>query len=133
MINAPGPIGNENGKTAIIIIIVLAVVGYLAYPGINAGYYNAKAEQSLKDLHSACNRHWSEGIAQQMVSKATGIKKEMSDCALGTITKSPINFQVLEGMTLEIVDGTKTGFQATGQHKEGDKLIKINAQGKIVS
>jgi hypothetical protein len=36
-------------------------------------------------------------------------------------------------MKIEIVDGTKTGFQATGKHAEGDKVLKVNAHGKIVS
>ena len=125
-------IQNESGKTAVIIIIIIvAVAAYLFYPG--ASYYNAKAEANLKELHSACNRHWASGYAQRLVTKATGIKKEVTPCELEMIIKTPISFQVLEGMTIEIVDGTKTGFQATGQHAEGDKLIRINAQGKFTS
>ncbi len=125
-------IQNESGKTAVIIlIIVVAVIAYLVYPG--ASYYNAKAEANLTELHSACKRHWASGYAQRLVTKATGIKKIDSPCELKTIIKTPISFQPLEGMTIEIVDGTKTGFQATGQHAEGDKLIRINAEGKFAS
>lgn len=125
-------IQNESGKTAVIIVIIIvAVAAYLFYPG--ASYYNAKAEANLKDLHRACNRHWASGYAQRLVTKATGIKKVDSPCELKTIMKTPISFQPLEGMTFEIIDGTKTGFQATGQHVEGDKLIRINAEGKFTS
>ncbi len=73
-----GSIHNESGKTAVIIIIVLAVVGYLVYPGTSpfkSDYYDLKAEANLKDLHRACNRYWADGMAQTMVSKATGIKR----------------------------------------------------------
>jgi hypothetical protein len=31
------------------------------------------------------------------------------------------------------VDGTKTGFKATGIHAEGDTVLKVNAEGKIGS
>ena len=129
-------IQNESGKTAVIIVIVIAVIAFLVYPGTSpfkSDYYNLKAEGNLKDLHSACKRHWAQGIAQKLVTKGTGIKKEVTPCELEAIIKTPISFQMLEGMTIEIVDGTKTGFQATGQHAEGDKLIRINAQGKIAS
>ena len=34
-------------------------------------------------------------------------------------------------MRIEILDGTKTSFQATGKHEEGDKVLKVNAKGKI--
>ena len=43
------------------------------------------------------------------------------------------DFKILEGMKIEIIDGSKTGFQATGKHAEGGKVLKINAEGKIVS
>jgi hypothetical protein len=129
-------LGNESGKTVVIIAIVLAVIGYLAYPGTSpfkADYYNLKAEGNLKDLHRACNRHWANGMAQRMVSKATGIQRVAGPCELDVVTKDPYNFKILEGMKIEIADGTKTGFQATGKHAEGDKALKINAEGRIVS
>ncbi|MDH3257067.1 MAG: hypothetical protein OEM27_05580, partial [Nitrospinota bacterium] len=81
---------NESGKTAVIIVIVLAVIGYLVYPGTSpfkADYYNLKAEGNLKDLHRACNRYWADGIAQRMVSKATGIKRVAGDCELSVVIK----------------------------------------------
>ena len=126
---------NESGKTAVIIAIVLAVIGYLAYPGTSpfkADYYNLKAEGNLKDLHRACNRHWANGMAQRMVSKATGIQRVAGPCELDLMIKE-YDFKKLEEMKIEIVDGTKTGFQATGKHAEGDKVLKINAEGRIVS
>ena len=128
-------LGNESGKTAVIIVIFLAVIGYLVYPGTSpfkADYYNLKAEGNLKDLHRACNRHWANGMAQRMVSKATGIQRVAGPCELDLMIKE-YYFKKLEGMKIEILDGTKTGFQATGIHAEGDKLLKVNAHGKIES
>ena len=128
-------LGNESGKTAVIIVIVLAVIAYLAYPGTSpfkADYYNLKAEGNLKDLHRACNRHWANGMAQRMVSKATGIQRVAGPCELDLMIKE-YEFRKLEGMKIEIVNGTKTGFQATGKHAEGDKILKVNAHGKIES
>ena len=83
-------IHNESGKTAVIIIIVLAVVGYLVYPGTSpfkSDYYDLKAETNLKDLHRACNRHWANGMAQRMVSKATGVERVAGDCELDEMRK----------------------------------------------
>ncbi len=128
-------LGNESGKTAVIIVIFLAVIGYLVYPGTSpfkADYYNLKAEGNLKDLHRACNRHWANGMAQRMVSKATGIQRVAGPCELDLMIKE-YDFKKLEGMKIEIVDGTKTGFQATGKHAEGDQVLKVNAHGKIES
>jgi hypothetical protein len=129
-------LNNESGKAVVWVVVVLAVIGYLAYPGTSpfkADYYNLKAEGNLKDLHRACNRHWANGMAQRMVSKATGIQRVAGPCELDVVTKDPYNFKILEGMKIEIADGTKTGFQATGKHAEGDKALKINAEGRIVS
>ncbi len=126
---------NESGKAVVWIVIVVAVIGYLAYPGTSpfkADYYNLKAEGNLKDLHRACNRHWANGMAQRMVSKATGIQRTAGPCELDLMIKE-YEFKKLEGMTIEIVDGTKTGFKATGKHIEGDKVLKVNAEGKIAS
>ena len=125
---------NESGNTAVIIAIVRAVIAYLVYPGTSpfkADYYNLKAEGNLKDLHRACNRYWAEGIAQRLVTKATGIKKVVGDCKLERMVQDPFNFVKLEGMDIQIVDGSKGRFRATGKHAEGDKVLKINAQGKI--
>lgn len=129
-------IQNESGKTAVIIVIVLAVIGYLVYPGTSpfkGDYYDLKAEANLKDLHRACTNYWTDGIAQRMVSKATGMKREVGPCELDVVTKDPYNFKVLEGMKIEIVDGEKTSFQATGKHAEGDTMLKIDAHGKVGS
>lgn len=129
-------LNNESGKAVVWIIIVLAVIGYLVYPGTSpfkADYYNLKAEGNLKDLHRACNRYWADGIAQKMVSKATGIKRVAGDCELDVVKNDPYNFKVLEGMKLEIVNGAKNSFQATGKHAEGDKVLKVDAHGKIES
>ena len=63
-------IQNESGKTAVVILIIIAVIAYLVYPGTSpfkADYYDLKAEGNLKDLHRACNRYWADGIAQRMV------------------------------------------------------------------
>jgi hypothetical protein len=127
---------NESGKAVVWIMIGLAVIGYLVYPGTSPfkpDYYNLKAEGNLKDLHRACNRYWADGIAQKMVSKATGIKREVGDCELEVVIHDPYNFKILEGMKVEIVNGAKTSFQATGKHAEGDKVLKVNAHGKIES
>ena len=129
-------LGNESGKTAVIIVIVLAVIGYLVYPGTSpfkSDYYDLKAEANLKDLHRACNRYWADGIAQRMVSKATGIQRVAGPCELDVIKKDPYNFKKLEGMTIEIVDGGKTSFQATGKHAEGATVYKVDAHGKVAS
>jgi len=126
---------NESGKTAVILIIIVAVIGYLVYPGTSpfkSDYYDLKAEANLKDLHRACNRHWANGMAQRMVSKATGIQRVAGDCELDEVRKE-YDFKILEGMQIEIIDGSKTGFQATGKHAEGEKIFKINAEGKIAS
>ncbi len=127
---------NESGKTKVIIAIVLAVIAYLVYPGTSpfkADYYNLKAEGNLKDLHRACNRYWAIGIAQRLVTKATGIKKVVGNCELERMVQDPYNFVKLEGMDIQIIDGSKGHFQATGKHAEGDKVFKVNAQGKIES
>ena len=127
---------NESGKAVVIIVIVLAVIGYLVYPGTSpfkADYYNLKAEQNLKDLHRTCNRYWAQGIAQQMVTKATGIKKVTVNCQLEEMVQDPFNFVKLEGMDIKIVNGSKGRFQATGKHAEGDKVFKVNAEGKVKS
>jgi hypothetical protein len=127
---------NESGKAVVWVVIVLAVIGYLAYPGTSpfkAYYYNLKAEGNLKDLHRACNRYWAEGIAQRLVSKATGIKKVVGNCELERMVQDPFNFVKLEGMDIQIIDGSKGRFQATGKHAEGDKVLKVNAHGKIES
>jgi hypothetical protein len=71
-------------------------------------------------------------MAQRMVSKATGIQRVAGDCELDEVRKE-YDFKILEGMKIEIIDGSKTGFQATGKHAEGGKVLKINAEGKIVS
>jgi hypothetical protein len=129
-------LNNEDGKTVVWAVIFLAVIGYLVYPGTSpfkADYYNLKAEGNLKDLHRACNRYWADGVAQKLVTKATGMKREVGDCDLETVSHDPYNFKKLEGMKVEIVNGTKGGFQATGRHDEGDKLIKVNASGNIES
>jgi len=126
---------NESGKTAVILMIIVAVIGYLVYPGTSpfkSDYYDLKAEGNLKDLHKACNRHWANGMAQRMVSKATGVQRVAGDCELDEVQKE-YDFKILEGMKIEIIDGSKTGFQATGKHAEGGKVLKINAEGKIVS
>ena len=128
-------IHNESGKTAVIVIIVLAVVGYLVYPGTSpfkSDYYDLKAETNLKDLHSACNRHWANGMAQRMVSKATGVERVAGDCELDEMRKE-YDFKILEELEIKILDGSKTGFQATGKHAQGEKLLKIDAHGNIVS
>ncbi len=127
---------NESGKAVVIIVVVLAVIGYLVYPGTSpfkADYYNLKAEANLKDLHSVCKRYWAQGIAQQLVSKATGIKKVAGDCEFERMVQDPYNFVKLEGMDIKIINGSKGRFQATGKHAEGDKVFKVNAQGKIES
>jgi hypothetical protein len=129
-------LGNESGKTAVIIVIVLAVIGYLVYPGTSpfkSDYYDLKAEANLKDLHRACNRYWADGIAQRMVSKATGIQRVAGPCELDVIKKDPYNFKMLEGMTIEIIDGGKISFQATGKHAEGATVFKVDAHGKVAS
>jgi hypothetical protein len=126
---------NESGKAVVWIVIVVAVIAYLAYPGTSpfkADYYNLKAEGNLKDLHRACNRHWANGMAQRMVSRATGIQRVAGPCELDLMIKE-YQFKKLEGMKIEIVDGTKTGFQATGKPAEGDKVLKVNAHGRIES
>ncbi len=127
---------NESGKTKVIIAIVLAVIAYLVYPGTSpfkGYYYNLRAEGNLKDLHRACNRYWAEGIAQRLVTKATGIKKVVGNCKLERMVQDPFNFVKLEGMDIQIIDGSRGRFQATGKHAEGDKVLKVNAQGKIES
>jgi hypothetical protein len=126
---------NESGKAVVWIVIVVAVIAYLAYPGTSpfkADYYNLKAEGNLKDLHRACNRHWANGMAQRMVSKATGIQRVAGPCELDLMIKE-YQFKKLEGMKIKIINGTKTGFQATGKHAEGDKVLKVNAHGRIES
>jgi hypothetical protein len=128
-------IENESGKAAVWIIIIVAVIAYLAYPGTSpfkADYYNLKAEGNLKDLHRACNRHWANGMAQRMVSKATGVERVAGDCELDEM-RNEYDFKILEEMEIKIIDGSKTGFQATGKHAEGDKVFKVNAHGNIES
>jgi hypothetical protein len=128
-------IQNESGKTAVVLVTIVAVIAYLVYPGTSpfkADYYNLKAEGNLKDLYRACNRYWANGMAQRMVSKATGVQRVVGPCKLDVVTKE-YDFKILEGMKIEIVDGTKTGFKATGIHAEGDTVLKVNAEGKIGS
>ena len=67
-----------------------------------------------------------------MVSKATGVERVAGDCELDEM-RNEYDFKILEEMEIKIIDGSKTGFQATGKHAQGEKLLKIDAHGKIVS
>ena len=119
---------NEQGKTAILFFVSMAVLAFLLHPSTSPfaeHYYNFKAETQLKQLYDSCTLVWAAGV-QGNTSSAT-------ECNLVTAVLSPYNFLHDKSIEIKIKNGTQSGFAATAKHKEGTKTVGINAAGESVS
>ncbi len=130
-------IKNEQGKTNVVIFLVIMVVlAFLLHPKTSPfadDYYNFKAETQLKKLYSSCSLVWAAG-GQHNVSSANKNKKgSATECDLATAILKPYNFLHDKNVDITIKDGSKSGFSATAKHKEGTEVIAIDADGKKVS
>ncbi|MCZ6513617.1 MAG: hypothetical protein O6857_06810 [Nitrospinae bacterium] len=130
-------IKNEQGKTNVVIFLVIMVVlAFLLHPKTSPfadDYYNFKAETQLKKLYSSCSLVWAAG-GQHNVSSANKNKKgAATECDLATAVLKPYNFLHDKNVDITIKDGSKSGFSATAKHKEGTEVIAIGADGKKVS
>ncbi len=129
-------IKNEQGKTAVIFLVVMVVLAFLLHPKTSPfaeDYYNFKAETQLKKLYSSCSLVWAAG-GQHSVSPANQNKKgSATECDLATAVLKPYNFLPDENVKITIKDGSKSGFSATAKHKKGTQVIAIGADGKKIS
>ncbi len=129
-------VNNEQGKTAVIFFVSMAVLAFLLHPQTSPfaeHYYNFKAETQLKQLHDSCTLVWAAG-GQHNVSSANKNKKgSAAECDLATAALSPYNFLHDKNVDIEIKDGTQSGFSATAKHKEGTNVVEINTDGEKVS
>ncbi len=129
-------VNNEQGKTAVIFFVSMAVLALLLHPRTSPfaeHYYNFKAETQLTQLYDSCKLVWAAG-GQHATSLANkGKKNSATECDLATAVLSPYDFPHDNNVVIEIRDGTQSGFSATAKHKEGTDVVEINADGKKVS
>jgi len=129
-------VGNEQGKTAIIFFVGMAVLAFLLHPKTSPfaeSYYNFKAETQLTQLYDSCKLVWAAGGQHNTSSENKSKKNSATECDLATAVLSPYNFLHDKNVVIEIKDGSKSRFSATAKHKEGAKMVEINADGKEVS
>jgi hypothetical protein len=118
---------NEQGKTAVLFFASMTVLALLLHPSTSPFakyYYNFKAETQLTQLYDSCKLVWAAG--GQHNTSAT-------ECDLATAALSPYDFLHDKSVEIKIKDGTQNMFSATAKHKEGTKVIEINANGDKVS
>ena len=136
MLRAFQSVNNEQGKTAVIFFVSMAVLAFLLHPKTSPfaePYYNFKAETQLKQLYDSCTLVWAAG-GQHNTSSANKSKKNSAmECDLATAALSPYNFLHDKNVDIEIKDGSQSGFSATAKHKEGTHTVRINADGEKVS
>ena len=136
MLRAFHSVNNEQGKTAVIFFVSMAVLAFLLHPKTSPfaeHYYNFKAETQLTQLHDSCKLVWAAG-GQHTTSSANKTKQgSATECDLATAVLSPYDFLHDKNVQIDIQDGTQSGFSATAKHKEGTRILKINAAGDNVS
>ena len=127
---------NEQGKTAVIFFVSMAVLAFLLHPKTSPfaeSYYNFKAETQLSQLYDSCKLVWAAGGQHNTSSANNGKQGSATECDLATAVLSPYDFLHDKNVVIEIKDGSQSGFSATAKHKEGAKKVEINAEGKEVS
>ena len=136
MLRAFQSVSNEQGKTAVIFFVSMAVIAFLLHPKTSPfaeHYYNFKAETQLKQLYDSCTLVWAAG-GQHNTSSANRSKQgSATECDLATAVLSPYNFLHDKNVVIQIKDGSQSGFSATAKHKEGTNAVAINAAGEKVS
>jgi hypothetical protein len=136
MLGAFQSVRNEQGKTAVIFFVSMAVLAFLLHPKTSPfaeHYYNFKAETQLKQLYDSCTLVWAAGGQHNTSSANKGKQGSATECDLETAALSPYNFLHDKNVVVEIKDGTESGFSATAKHKEGTSAVGINADGEKVS
>lgn len=136
MLRAFQSVDNEQGKTAVIFFVCMAVLAFLLHPKTSPfaeHYYNFKAETQLSQLYDSCKLVWAAGGQGNTSSSNKGKQGSATECDLATAALSPYNFLHDKNVVIEIKDGSQSGFSATAKHKEGAKTVEINAAGKEVS
>lgn len=136
MLRAFQSVNNEQGKTAVILIVSVAVLAFLFHPKTSPfaeHYYNFKAETQLKQLYDSCKLVWAAGGEGNTSAANKGKKGSATECDLATAILSPYDFLHDKSVVIEIKDGTESGFSATAKHKEGTQMLEINADGEQVS
>ncbi len=77
MLRAFQSVDNEQGKTAVLFFVSMAVLAFLLHPKTSPfaeHYYNFKAETQLKQLYDSCTLVWASG-GQHNISAANKGKK----------------------------------------------------------
>jgi hypothetical protein len=136
MLKAFQSVDNEQGKTAVIFFVSMAVLAFLLHPKTSPfaeHYYNFKAETQLTQLYDSCTLVWAAGGQHNTSSANKGKQGSATECDLATAVLSPYNFIHDKNVVVEIKDGTESGFSATAKHKEGTSAVGINADGEKVS
>jgi hypothetical protein len=129
-------IKNEQGKTAVIFFVSMAVLAFLLHPKTSPfaeSYYNFKAETQLAQLYDSCKLVWAAGGQHNTSSANKDKKNSATECDLATAVLSPYDFRHDKNVVIEIKDGSQSGFSATAKHKEGTQVREINADGEKVS
>jgi hypothetical protein len=136
MLRALQSVNNEQGKTAVIFFVSMAVLAFLLHPKTSPfaeHYYNFKAETQLIQLYDSCKLVWAAGGQHKTSSANKGKQGSATECDLATAVLSPYNFLHDKNVKIEIKDGTESEFSATAKHKEGTQMVEINAAGESVS
>ena len=129
-------VNNEQGKTAVIFFVSMAVLAFLLHPRTSPfaeHYYNFKAETQLKQLYDSCELVWAAGGQINTSSANKGKQGSATGCDLATAVLSPYDFRHDKNVEIKIKDGSQSGFSAIAKHKEGGKVVAINAAGENVS
>lgn len=127
---------NEQGKTAAIFFVSMAVLAFLLHPQTSPfaeHYYKFKAETQLKQLHDSCKLVWAAGGQHKASPSNRGKQGSATECDLATAVLSPYDFLHDKSVEIKIKNGTQSGFSATAKHKEGTQAVEINAAGENVS
>lgn len=127
---------NEQGKTAVIFLVVMVALAFLLHPKTSPfaePYYNFKAETQLTQLYSSCSLVWAAGGQHNTSSANKNKKGSATECDLATAVLKPYNFLPDENVVITIKDGSKNGFSATAKHKKGTQVIAIGTDGKKIS
>ncbi len=136
MLRAFQSVKNEQGKTAVIFFVSMAVLAFLLHPKTSPfaeHYYNFKAESQLTQLYDSCKLVWAAGGQHNTSSANKGKQGSATECDLATAVLSPYDFLHDKNVQIEIKDGTESGFSATAKNKEGTQAVEINAAGESVS